>query len=162
MWVPVTWDLPGPEVLGAHLHNSSQSQKIPESGGVDTMELCTEKTVAVPAPPWGQCTDPSPDRTQVTASRHSANVIPTTYVMNCAQVARRADSPLFPPAHSLSSPKANGPGEEGTVHGAAEESSKAQGGRPYLGEASIGETKVTPKAPPVIIIPGPHCSIPQA
>lgn len=126
MWVPVTCDLPGPEVLGGHLHNSSQLQ-IPESRGVDTMELCTEKTVALPAPPWGQCTDPSPDRTQVTASRHSANVIPTTYVMNCAQVARQADSPLFPPARSLSSAKTNGPGEEGTVHGAAEEFSKAQG-----------------------------------
>lgn len=125
-WVPVTCDLPGPEVLGGHLHNSSQLQ-IPESRGVDTMELCTEKTVALPAPPWGQCTDPSPDRTQVTASRHSANVIPTTYVMNCAQVARQADSPLFPPARSLSSAKTNGPGEEGTVHGAAEEFSKAQG-----------------------------------
>lgn len=53
MRVPVTWDLPGPEVL-EDTSTTPLSHKIPESGGggVDTMALCMEKMVALPVPPW--------------------------------------------------------------------------------------------------------------
>lgn len=64
---------------------------------------------------------------------------PADTALSPAQVAKLADSPPFPPARSLSSAKANGPGVESTGHSAAGVPTKAQGVG-LLGEASIRET----------------------